>query len=108
MRLKRVLEVGATPNLERYRLLAKTGLLRLIAILFEHGSMPIHRIPRYGVGVGTVYKSAREATVLGLVKPYYCGNSVCLELTEKGKKIGEVLQKLLDVLEEVIGGVRTA
>jgi len=89
-------------------LLAKSGVLRIIAILFEHGSMPIHRIPRYGVGVGTVYKSAREATMLGLVKPYNCGNSICLELTEKGRKIGEALQKLLDVLEEALGGMRIA
>ncbi|HIP86007.1 MAG TPA: hypothetical protein EYH17_05120 [Pyrodictium sp.] len=89
-------------------MLAKSGVLRVIAILFEHGSMPIHRIPRYGVGVGTVYKSAREATMLGLVKPYNCGNSICLELTEKGRKIGEVLQKLLDVLEEALGGMRIA
>lgn len=94
--------------MERYRLLAKSGVLRIIAILFEHGSMPIHRIPRYGVGVGTVYKSAREATMLGLVKPYNCGNSICLELTEKGRKIGEALQKLLDVLEEALGGMRIA
>lgn len=89
-------------------MLAKSGVLRIIAILFEHGSMPIHRIPRYGVGVGTVYKSAREATMLGLVKPYNCGNSICLELTEKGRKIGEALQKLLDVLEEALGGMRIA
>ena len=89
-------------------MLAKSGVLRVIAILFEHGSMPIHRIPRYGVGVGTVYKSAREATMLGLVKPYNCGNSICLELTEKGRKIGEALQKLLDVLEEALEGVRTS
>ena len=103
-----VLEVGVAFGLERYRLLAKSGVLRVIAILFEHGSMPIHRIPRYGVGVGTVYKSAREATMLGLVKPYNCGNSICLELTEKGRKIGETLQKLLDVLEEALGGMRIA
>ena len=103
-----MLEVGVAFGLERYRLLAKSGILRIIAILFEHGSMPIHRIPRYGVGVGTVYKSAREATMLGLVKPYNCGNSICLELTEKGRKIGEALQKLLDVLEEALEGVRTS
>jgi len=103
-----VLGLGVTFGLERYRLLAKSGVLRIIAILFEHGSMPIHRIPRYGVGVGTVYKSAREATMLGLVKPYNCGNSICLELTEKGRKIGEALQKLLDVLEEALGGMRIA
>lgn len=103
-----MLGLGVTFGLERYRLLAKSGVLRIIAILFEHGSMPIHRIPRYGVGVGTVYKSAREATMLGLVKPYNCGNSICLELTEKGRKIGEALQKLLDVLEEALGGMRIA
>lgn len=103
-----MLELGVAFGLERYRLLAKSGVLRIIAILFEHGSMPIHRIPRYGVGVGTVYKSAREATMLGLVKPYNCGNSICLELTEKGRKIGEALQKLLDVLEEALGGMRIA
>jgi len=103
-----VLGLGVSFGLERYRLLAKSGVLRIIAILFEHGSMPIHRIPRYGVGVGTVYKSAREATMLGLVKPYNCGNSICLELTEKGRKIGEALQKLLDVLEEALGGMRIA
>lgn len=103
-----MLGMGVAFGLERYRLLAKSGVLRIIAILFEHGSMPIHRIPRYGVGVGTVYKSAREATMLGLVKPYNCGNSICLELTEKGRKIGEALQKLLDVLEEALGGMRIA
>lgn len=103
-----MLGLGVSFGLERYRLLAKSGVLRIIAILFEHGSMPIHRIPRYGVGVGTVYKSAREATMLGLVKPYNCGNSICLELTEKGRKIGEALQKLLDVLEEALGGMRIA
>lgn len=103
-----MLGLGVAFGLERYRLLAKSGVLRIIAILFEHGSMPIHRIPRYGVGVGTVYKSAREATMLGLVKPYNCGNSICLELTEKGRKIGEALQKLLDVLEEALGGMRIA
>ncbi len=81
---------------ERYRLLTKTGVLRILAILYEHGSMPVHRIPRFGVGVGTAYRSAREAALLGLVRLYTCGASTCVDLTEKGRRLGEMLSKLLD------------
>jgi len=85
----------------RYWLLAKPGILRILAILYEHGSMPLHRIPRYGMGVGTTYRSAREAALLGLVRLYMCGNSKCAELTPLGKRVAEKLHELLKVLEEV-------
>ncbi len=86
---------------KRYWLLGKPGILRLLAILYEHGPMPIHHIPRYGMGVGTTYRSAREAALLGLVKLYYCGTSKCVELTEEGKIVAKKLHELLLVLEEL-------
>ncbi len=59
--------------------------------------MPIHRIPRYGVGVGTAYRSAREAALMGLAHLYHCGSSTCIELTEKGKRIAKYLVEALNV-----------
>jgi len=61
--------------------------------------MPIHQIPKHGMGVGTTYKSARDAATLGLVRIYYCGTSRCAELTEKGRLIAEKLVEILGVLE---------
>jgi len=85
----------------RYWLLGKPGILRLLAILYEHGSMPLHHIPRYGMGVGTTYRSAREAAMLGLVRLYHCGASKCAELTPQGRRVAEKLHELLHVLEEL-------
>ena len=84
---------------QRYSLLSKPGLLRVLAILYEHGSMPVHRIPRFGVGVGTAYRGAKEAADLGLVKTYQCGSSICVELTDLGKRIAE---HLLAAVEEML------
>ena len=75
----------------RYRLLSKPGILRILVIVYEHGSMPVHRLSRYGVGVGTAYRSAREAALLGLVRLYRCGSSTCIDLTEKGKVVARHL-----------------
>ncbi|RUM47146.1 MAG: hypothetical protein DSY37_03595 [Hyperthermus sp.] len=86
---------------QRYWLLGKPGILRLLAILYEHGPMPIHRVPRHGMGVGTTYKSAREAALLGLVQLYYCGASKCVKLTREGLIIAEKLHELLEKLEEL-------
>ena len=85
----------------RYWLLAKPGILRLLVILYEHGPMPLHKIPRYGMGVGTTYRSAREAALLGLINLYYCGNSKCAKLTDKGKKVAEKIYELLATLEHL-------
>ena len=85
----------------RYWLLARPGILRILAILYEHGPMPIHRIPRYGIGVGTTYRSAREAAMLGLINLFYCGNSKCAKLTEQGLRVAEKIEELLKVLEEL-------
>ncbi|HID41995.1 MAG TPA: hypothetical protein EYP33_07600 [Pyrodictium sp.] len=85
----------------RYWLLARPGILRILVILYEHGPMPIHRIPRYGMGVGTTYRSAREAAMLGLVNLFYCGNSKCAKLTEQGLRVAEKIEELLRVLEEL-------
>jgi len=85
----------------RYWLLGKPGILRLIAILYENGAMPLHHIPRYGMGVGTTYRSASDAAKLGLVELYYCGSSKCARLTAAGAKLGERLHLLLRALEEV-------
>ena len=79
----------------RYGLLTKPGILRVLVILYEHGSMPVYRLPRYGVGVGTAYRSAREAAQLGLVRIYSCGTSMCVELTEKGEKVARHLVEAL-------------
>jgi len=84
---------------QRYSLLSKPGLLRVLAILYEHGSMPVHRIPRYGVGVGTAYRGAKEAAELNLVKAYQCGSSICVELTDLGRRIAE---HLLAAVEEML------
>jgi hypothetical protein len=88
---------GAT----RYWLLAKPGILRLLAILYEYGPMPLHKIPRYGMGVGTTYRSAREAALLGLINLYYCGNSKCAKLTDKGRMVAEKIHELLTTLESL-------
>lgn len=85
----------------RYWVLGKPGILRIIAILYEHGPMPLHHIPRHGMGVGTTYRSAREAAMLGLVELYFCGSSKCARLTPPGRKVGEKLHQLLHVLEEL-------
>ena len=85
----------------RYWLLARPGILRILAILYEHGPMPLHKIPKYGMGVGTTYRSASDAAMLGLITLYYCGNSKCAKLTEKGKRIAEKLAELLKTLEEL-------
>ncbi len=85
----------------RYWVLGKPGILRVIAILYEHGPMPLHHIPRHGMGVGTTYRSAREAAMLGLVELYYCGSSKCARLTPQGRRVGEKLHQLLHVLEEL-------
>jgi hypothetical protein len=85
----------------RYWLLAKPGILRLLAILYEHGPMPLHKIPKYGMGVGTTYRSAREAALLGLISLYYCGNSKCAKLTDKGRLVAEKLHELLSTLEQL-------
>ena len=85
----------------RYWLLARPGILRILAILYENGSMPLHHIPRYGMGVGTTYRSAREAAMLGLINLYHCGNSKCAKLTPDGEKVAKKLKELLDVLEEL-------
>ncbi len=84
---------------QRYMLLSKPGLLRVLAILYEHGSMPVHRIPKYGVGVGTAYRGAKEAAELGLVRTYQCGSSMCVELTDLGRRIAE---HLIRVVEEML------
>ncbi|ABM79990.1 hypothetical protein [Hyperthermus butylicus] len=86
---------------KRYWLLARPGILRILAILYEHGPMPLHRIPRYGMGVGTTYRSASDAAMLGLITLYYCGNSKCAKLTEKGRRVAEKLAELLKTLEEL-------
>ncbi len=91
----------ARNGVNRYWFLSKPGILRLLVILYEHGSMPIHQIPRYGMGVGTTYKSARDAATLGLVNIYYCGTSRCVQLTENGRRIAEKLHELLTVLERL-------
>ncbi len=85
----------------RYWFLGKPGILRMLAILYEHGPMPLHHIPRYGMGVGTTYRSAREAAMLGLVQLYYCGSSKCARLTDNGKRIAERIAELLRILEEL-------
>ncbi len=86
----------------RYGLLAKPGILRVLVILHEHGSMPVHRLPRYGIGVGTAYRSAREAAQLGLVRLYHCGNSMCVELTEKGRRVAK---HLLEAVKAAFNGL---
>jgi len=88
----------ATKLTRRYWLLGK--ILRLVAVLYENGPMPLHHVPRYGMGVGTTYKSAREAAMLGLVELYYCGSSKCARLTSRGKQLGKALSCLLHTLEE--------
>jgi hypothetical protein len=93
--------VGTVAAVKRYWLLGKPGILRLLAILYEHGPMPLHHVPRYGMGVGTTYKSAREAAMLGLVELYFCGSSKCARLTEQGRRVAEKLHELLGVLEEI-------
>jgi len=90
-----------TNHSRRYWLLARPGILRILAILYENGSMPLHHIPRYGMGVGTTYRSAREAAMLGLINLYHCGNSKCAKLTPDGEKVARKLKELLDVLEEL-------
>lgn len=85
----------------RYWLLGKPGIMRILAILYEHGPMPLHHVPRYGMGVGTTYRSAREAAMLGLVELYYCGTSKCVRLTPQGSRVAGKLAELLAVLEEI-------
>ncbi|KSW11858.1 hypothetical protein CF15_03390 [Pyrodictium occultum] len=93
--------MNSTGMSRRYWLLARPGILRILAILYEHGPMPIHRIPRYGIGVGTTYRSAREAATLGLIRLFYCGSSKCVKLTEQGMRVAEKIEELLKVLEEL-------
>ncbi len=88
----------------RYWLLSKPGILRLLAILYEHGPMPLHRIPKFGMGVGTTYRSAREAALLGLINLYYCGNSKCAKLTDKGRIVAEKIHELLATVEALNTG----
>ena len=90
---------------QRYQLLSRPGMLRVLTIIYEHGPMPVHRIPRYGVGVGTAYRGAKEAEQLGLVKTYQCGSSICVELTERGKQIA---QHLLRAVEEMLRSMDNA
>ena len=60
----------------------------------------IHKIPRYGVGVQSVYDEKTIGLLLkfGLVHAFKCGNTMCLELTEKGRKVGEMLEKIDELL----------
>lgn len=85
----------------RYWLLAKPGILRLLVILYEHGSMPIHHVPRHGMGVGTTYRSANEAAMYGLVRLYRCGSSKCVELTPEGRRVAEKIAEVLKTLEDL-------
>ncbi len=85
----------------KYWLLTRPGILRLLAILYENGAMPLHHIPRYGIGVGTTYRSAHEAAILGFVNLYPCSTTKCAKLTEKGKKIASKIIELLDVANNV-------
>jgi hypothetical protein len=88
----------------RYKLLTRPGILRILVILHEHGPMPVHRLPRYGIGVGTAYRSAREAALLGLARLYQCGSSTCIELTEKGRKVAFHLLEAIRAAFNGLGG----
>jgi hypothetical protein len=92
-------QIGNIDN--RYWLLGKPGILRVLAILYEHGPQPLHKIPQHGMGVGTTYRSAREAALLGLVHLYVCGSSKCARLTESGKRVAKKIVDLLAELEEL-------
>lgn len=83
-------------------LLDGCGLLKLLTVVFSHGPMPVHRIPRYGVGVGTAYRSAREAAMMGLAHLYHCGSTLCIELTEKGKEIAKLLLEAEKKYEKMV------
>ncbi len=92
---------GAAPG---YKLLSRSGVLRVLVILYEHGSMPVHRLPRYGIGVGTAYRSAREAAMLGLARLYQCGSSTCIELTEKGRRVAHHLVEAIKAAYDGVEG----
>ena len=81
----------------RYRLLSKPGILRILVIVYEHGPMQVHRLSRYEVGVGTAYRSAREAALMGLARLYRCGSSTCIELTERGRAVAKHLLEAVRV-----------
>ena len=82
----------------RYWLLGRPGLMKLLAILHEHGPMPIHSVPRHGMGVATAYKSAELAARLGLARRYRCGQTLCIELTDAGRQVAEKLVEAIDAL----------
>ncbi len=82
---------------ERYRLLTRSGVLRVIVVVYENGPMPVHKLTRYGIGAGTAYRASREAAIMGLVRLYECGSSLCVELTEKGRRAAELVSRLLDI-----------
>ncbi len=88
----------------RYKLLGKPGILRILVIVYEHGSMPVHRLSRFGVGVGTAYRSAREGALMGLLRLYRCGSSTCVELTEKGRAVARHLLEAVRAYFNGTGG----
>ncbi len=83
---------------KRYKLLTKSGVFRIVVILYEHGPMPVHQLTRYGIGAGTAYRASREAALLGFVRLYECGSSMCVELTERGRRAAELLSELLNLM----------
>ncbi len=92
-------------DFSKLSILEKAGMTRILLVLYDEKEMLTSVLQKkVGVSPETYYKARNYLEKLGLIEKYNLnlGKIRPYRLTEKGKKIGEILKKTEDVILELI------
>jgi len=97
--------IGATVDEDESILTGQRRLLELVALIYHRGRLYQAQLEREGWNRVTMNNILRKLKERELVEceVEFCGRNgtrVWYSLTTKGRKLGEILQKMEDVLEE--------